>query len=119
MLEKNVSENNSHLQIAVWTVDIEHCEGLYRRRFVLWPIHGSAQFHARAPPQTYEGMTGRSQPPDFNPTLAPHLPVPYPVSDSERWEQMYRRARDDWPVNRVLDREQGSQNLLFTAVVRL
>ena len=57
-----------------------------------------------------------AQPLDFNPTLAPHPPVPYVVSNPEWWEQEYRRVPDYRPVNRGLDREQRRQNLLFTAV---
>ncbi|KAE8307054.1 hypothetical protein BDV41DRAFT_569399 [Aspergillus transmontanensis] len=57
-----------------------------------------------------------AQPSDFDPTLAPHPVVPYPVSNPGWWEQAHRRVPDYRPVNRELDREQRRQNPLFTAV---
>ncbi|BAE62260.1 unnamed protein product [Aspergillus oryzae] len=57
-----------------------------------------------------------AQPSDFNPTLAPHPPVPYAVSNPEWWQQEYRRVPDYRPVNKDLDSEQRRQNRLFTAV---
>ncbi|RAQ71696.1 hypothetical protein COH21_012106 [Aspergillus flavus] len=57
-----------------------------------------------------------AQPSDFNPTLAPHPPVPCAISNPEWWQQAYRRVPDYRPVNRDLDSEQRRQNRLFTAV---
>ncbi|QMW44329.1 hypothetical protein G4B11_007749 [Aspergillus flavus] len=57
-----------------------------------------------------------AQPSDFNPTLAPHPPVPCAISNPEWWQQEYRRVPDYRPVNRDLDSEQRRQNRLFTAV---
>ncbi|KAJ5833650.1 hypothetical protein N7474_001961 [Penicillium riverlandense] len=57
-----------------------------------------------------------AQPPEFNPTLAPHPPVAYPVSNPAWWPRVYRRVPDYRPVNRELDREQRRQRPLFQAV---
>ncbi|KAF7177660.1 hypothetical protein CNMCM7691_006021 [Aspergillus felis] len=86
-----------------------------------YDIHQTPAAQTQAP-ATFQLVTvandvqHEAQPPDFDPTLAPHPPVPYPVSNPEWWEQMYRRVPDYRPVNRELDREQRRQNLLFTAV---
>ncbi|KAJ6089927.1 hypothetical protein N7467_005143 [Penicillium canescens] len=62
------------------------------------------------------GILCEAQAPQFDPTLAPHPPVPYPVSNPEWWQDQYRKVPDFQPVNRELDREQRRQSPLFMAV---
>ncbi|KAI9034802.1 uncharacterized protein KD926_005460 [Aspergillus affinis] len=61
-------------------------------------------------------MEREAQSVEFDPTLAPHPLVPYPVSNPAWWHKPYRRLPDYRPVNKNLDREQRRQNPLFMAV---
>ncbi|KAL4971273.1 hypothetical protein BDW66DRAFT_155819 [Aspergillus desertorum] len=62
------------------------------------------------------GVLRQARDPAFDPTLAPHPMVPYPVETPDWWESRYRMVPDYRPVNRELDREERRQSLLFTAV---
>ncbi|KAH7113035.1 hypothetical protein EDB81DRAFT_670482 [Dactylonectria macrodidyma] len=57
-----------------------------------------------------------AQPADFDATLAPHPPVPYPVSNPPWWPGYHRNVPDYRPVNRDLDWEERRQSPLFTYV---
>ncbi|KAH7357512.1 hypothetical protein BKA66DRAFT_574335 [Pyrenochaeta sp. MPI-SDFR-AT-0127] len=56
------------------------------------------------------------QPIDFDPSLAPHPTVTYPVSNPSWWQSTYRRVPDYRPVNKHLDLEERRQNAVFTVV---
>ncbi|KAI8650624.1 hypothetical protein NCS57_01396800 [Fusarium keratoplasticum] len=57
-----------------------------------------------------------AQPSDFDSTLAPHPPVPYPVSNPEWWPGNFRNIPEYRPVNRNLDWDERRQSPLFTIV---
>ncbi|KAM0231390.1 hypothetical protein ACHAPO_008500 [Fusarium lateritium] len=62
------------------------------------------------------GVTREAQPNDFDPSLAPHPPVPYPVSNPNWWTDTFRRVPDYQPINTNLDLNERRQMLLFTIV---
>ncbi|RSL95358.1 hypothetical protein CDV31_013918 [Fusarium ambrosium] len=62
------------------------------------------------------GIRREAQPGDFDPTLAPHPPVPYPVSNPEWWPENSRNMPEYRPVNRNLDWDERRQSPLFTVV---
>lgn len=57
-----------------------------------------------------------AQPSDFDPSLAPHPTVPYPVSNPDWWTENFRRVPDYRPINQHLDLNERRQMLLFTIV---
>ncbi|SPJ78812.1 uncharacterized protein FTOL_07203 [Fusarium torulosum] len=62
------------------------------------------------------GVTREAQPNDFDPSLAPHPPVPYPVSNPNWWTDTFRRVPEYRPINTSLDLNERRQMLLFTIV---
>ena len=64
--------------------------------------------------EVVEGVWREAQPARFDPTLAPHPLVPYPVTNPEWWEQTYRRVPDYRPINTELDHEERRQGLFVT-----
>lgn len=66
--------------------------------------------------EVMNGVRREAQPAAFDPTLAPHPTVPYPVTNPEWWQRTYRRVPDYRPINRELDLEERRQGLLFTII---
>ncbi|KAH9231505.1 hypothetical protein K456DRAFT_1841083 [Colletotrichum gloeosporioides 23] len=62
------------------------------------------------------GVRRERQPDDFDPTLASHPPVPYPVSTPDWWDRSYRRVPDFRPINRELDLSDRQQGAVFAFV---
>ncbi|CAG9951279.1 unnamed protein product [Clonostachys rosea f. rosea IK726] len=86
-------------------------------------IHHSSQQQYAARQQDGErnvvivaGVAREAQPDDFDSSLAPHPPVPYPVSDPDWWTDTFRRVPNYRPINRHLDLNERRQKLLFTIV---
>ncbi|KAK4936723.1 hypothetical protein LTR10_022447 [Elasticomyces elasticus] len=63
-----------------------------------------------------QGVWRQAQPAQFDPTLAPHSLVPYPVTNPDWWERTYRRVPDYRPINTGLDLEQRRQGPIFMLV---
>ncbi|KAH7134859.1 hypothetical protein B0J11DRAFT_595679 [Dendryphion nanum] len=79
--------------------------------------HSTPQAHNPGSSVLIGGHTLRQrQPPEFDPTLAAHPTVSYPVSNPSWWESTYRRVPEYRPVNRELDLEERRQNAVFRTV---
>jgi hypothetical protein len=66
--------------------------------------------------EVVEGIWREGQSPEFDPTLAPHPLVPYPVTNPSWWQRSYRSVPDYRPINTELDLEERRQGLIFMIV---
>lgn len=62
------------------------------------------------------GTRRQRQPSAFDPSLAAHPRVSYPVANPGWWEASYRRVPDFRPLNRGLDPEERRQQIVFQVV---
>src|SRR4051812_7825081 len=79
-----------------------------------YDIHHSPEKDEDREGDNVEGVRREAQPAAFNPTLAPHPTVPYPVTNPAWWQRTYRRVPDYRPINRELDFKERRQGLIFT-----
>lgn len=66
--------------------------------------------------EVVEGVWREAQPEAFDPTVAAHPRVPYPVTNPEWWQRSYRSVPDYRPINTELDMEERRQRPIFAIV---
>ena len=88
-----------------------------------YAVHKSPFMHEFSEPPEETIVVARTrpqrQPSAFDPTLAVHPRVSYPVTNTTWWEDTYRRLPEYRPLIRDLDPEERRQNIVFQRVGRV